>query len=257
MTNKKTLEAISLSCRKILKTLSGFLLLHKDQLKGKDRRIATILNLLYRMNCNILTVLMISNWSQKRNHTVFLKLPMGVLLRTVLTDSIHAMFFTTISDVEAEKELEQLRIGYANSLLDRREVYKDKVKHVSPDMDDSLLDMFYNGQLEDNYLDFYDYNEEEGYWIKKLDKQGRNERGLEKLPTSTMERKYSVLKGDPIFGELAKRVYQYYKYFSQYEHFSEEGQGDILVPFGDDNIHFPSAMGVIEESVESLMKRFK
>ena len=257
MKNKDTLEAISLSCRKILKALSGFLLLHKDQQKGKDRRIAAILNLLYRMNCNILTVLMISNWSQKRNNTVFLKLPMGVLLRTVLTDSIHAMFFTTISDVEVEKELEQLRMGYANSLLDRREVYKDKVKHVSPDMDDSLLDTFYNGQLEDNYLDFYDYNEDEGFWIKKLDKHGRKERGLEKLPTSTMEGKYSVLKDDPIFGELAKRAYQYYKYFSQYEHFSEEGQGDILVPFGDDNIHFPSAMGVIEESVETLMKRFK
>lgn len=208
------------------------------------------------MNCNILTVLMISNWSQKRNNTVFLKLPMGVLLRTVLTDSLHAMFFTSISDTEVEKELELLRMGYANSLLERREVYKDKVKHASPDIDDSLLDMFYNGQLEDNYLDFYEYNVEEGYWIKKLDKQGRKERGLEKLPTSTMEGKYSVLKGDPTFNKLAKRAYQYYKYFSQYEHFSEEGQDDILVPFGDDNIHFPSAMEVIEESIETLMKRF-
>lgn len=257
MKNKESLEAISLSCRKILKLLSGFLLLQKDQQKGKDRRVSAILNLMYRMTCNILTVLMMSNWSQKRNNTVFLKLPMGVLLRTVLTDSLHAMFFTSISDTEVEKELELLRMGYANSLLERREVYKDKVKHVSPDMDDSLLDMLYNGQLEDNYLDFYDYNEEEGYWIKKLDKHRRKERGLEKLPTSTMEGKYSVLKDDPIFGELAKRTYQYYKYFSQYEHFSEEGQGDILVPFGDDNIHFPSAMGLIEESVKTLMNSFK
>jgi len=257
MKNKESLVAISLLCRKILKLLSGFLLLHKDQQKGEDRRISAILNLLYRMDCNILTVLMISNWSQKRNNTVFLKLPMGVLLRTVLTDSIHAMFFMTISDAEVEKELELLRMGYANSLLDRREVYKDKVRRVSPDMDDSLLDMLYYGQLEDNYLDFYDYNEEAGFWIKKLDKHGRKERGLEKLPTSTMEGKFNALQGDPIFGEVAKRAYQYYKYFSQYEHFSEEGQGDILVPFGDDNIHFPSAMGVIEESVETLMKNFK
>lgn len=255
MKNKDTFEAISLSCRKILKTLSGFLLLHKDLQKGENRRIAAILNLLYRMNCNILTVMMISDWSQKRNNTVFLKLPMGVLLRTVLTDSIHAMFFSSISDAEAEKEFELLRMGYAYSLLDRREVYKDKVRHVSFGMDDSLLDMLYNGQLEDNYLDFYDYNEEEGYWIKKLDKHERKERGLEKLPTSTMEGKFLALQGDPLFGELAKRAYHYYKYFSQYEHFSEEGQGDILVPFGDDNIHFPSAMGVIKETVGTLIKK--
>lgn len=255
--NQETLEGVSLSCKKILKKLSSFLLMHKDKQKGEDRRISAILNLLYRINCNIVTVLMISGWSQRHNYTVFLKLPMGVLLRTVFTDIIHAMFFSTISDAEVKKELELLRMGYAYSMLERDEVYKDKVKHVSPDMDDSLLDMLYNGQLEDNYLNFYDYNEEEGYWIKKLDKHGRKERGLEKLPTSTMEGKYSVLKDDPIFGELAKRTFQYYKYFSQYEHFSEEGQGDILVPFGDDNIHFPSAMGLIEESVKALMNSFK
>ena len=90
MENKESLEAISLSCRKILKLLSGFLLLQKDQQKGKDRRVSAILNLMYRMTCNILTVLMMSNWSQKRNNTVFLKLPMGVLLRTVFTESLHA-----------------------------------------------------------------------------------------------------------------------------------------------------------------------
>lgn len=255
MKNKEALEGISLSCRKILKTLSGYLLSHKELQKSEDRRIAAILNLLYRMNCNILTVMMIAGWSRNRNNTVFLKLPMGILLRTVLTDSIHAMFFSSISETEAEKELELLRMGYAYSLLDRTEVYKDKVKRVSPDMDDSLLDMLYYGQLEDNYLDFYDYNEEEGFWINKLDKHGRKERGLEAMPTSTMAGKFSALQNDLSFGELAKRAYQYYRYFSQYEHFSEEGQGDILVPFGDDNIHFPSAMEVIDETVEALIKK--
>ena len=51
MENKESLEAISLSCRKILKLLSGFLLLQKDQQKGKDRRVSAILNLMYRMTC--------------------------------------------------------------------------------------------------------------------------------------------------------------------------------------------------------------
>ena len=255
MKNKETLEAISLSCRNILKTLSGYLLSHQDLQKSENRRIAAILNLMYRMNCNILTVMMISDWSRKRHNTVFLKLPMGVLLRTVLTDGIHAMFFSAISDAEVKKELEQLRMGYAYSLLDRTEVYKDKVKRVSPSMDDDLLDRLYYGQLEDNYLHFYDYNEEEGFWIKKLDKHERKERGLEAMPTSTMAGKLSALQNEPTFGDLAKRAYQYYRYFSQYEHFSEEGQGDIFVPFGDDNIYFPSAMNVIEETIGTLIKK--
>ena len=252
--NQETLEGVSLSCKKILKQLSGYLLLHKDQQKGEDRRISAILNLLYRMNCNIVTVLMISGWSKRHNYTVFLKLPMGVLLRTVLTDIIHAMFFSIISDAEVRKELELLRMGYAYSMLEREEVYKDKVRHVSPSMDDSILNRFYYGQLEDNFLDYFDYDEEEGYWIRKLNKNDRKERGMERLPTSTMEGKFSVLQNDPTIAELSKRVFQYYKYFSQYEHFSENGQGDILVPFSDDNVHFPSAMKVIEESIEVLMK---
>lgn len=257
MENKDTLEAVSLTCRKILRALSSFLLLHKEMQRGEDRRVSAILNLLYRIYCNILTVLMISGWSRKHDNTVFLKLPMGVLLRTVLTDIIHAMFFSTISDSEVGKELELLRMGYAYSLLEREEVYKDKVRNVSPGMDDSMLNMLYYGQLEDNYLDYFNYDEEEGYWIRKLNRNERKERGLERMPTSTMEGKFSVLQSDPTFAELSKRAYQYYKYFSQYEHFSESGQGDILVPFGDDNVHFPSAMKAIEDSVAALMNNLR
>lgn len=252
--NQETLKAVALSCRMMLKELSKFLLMHKEGQRGEDRRKSAILNLLYRINCNILTIFMISGWSHKHDNTVFLKLPMGVLLRTVFTDIIHAMFFSAISDSEVEKELELLRMGYAYSLLERDEVYKDKVKHVSPCMDDSMLDMLYYGQLEDNYLEFFDYDEKEGFCIKKLTKSERRERGLERLPTSTMEGKYSVLQNNPTFAELSKHAYQYYKYFSQYEHFSENGQGDILVSFGDDNVHFPSAMKVIEDSVTALMR---
>lgn len=69
--NQETLEGVSLSCKKILKQLSSFLLMHKDKQKGEDRRISAILNLLYRINCNIVTVLMISGWSQRHNYTVF------------------------------------------------------------------------------------------------------------------------------------------------------------------------------------------
>ena len=34
--NQETLEGVSLSCKKILKKLSSFLLMHKDKQKGED-----------------------------------------------------------------------------------------------------------------------------------------------------------------------------------------------------------------------------
>lgn len=45
--------------------------------------------------------------------------------------------------------------------------------------------------------------------------------------------------------KVTTRLYHYYKYFSQYEHFSENGQGDVIVSSendGNDNIHLPSAI---------------
>lgn len=57
--------------------------------------------------------------------------------------------------------------------------------------------------------------------------------------------------------KVVTRLYHYYKYFSQYEHFSEEGQGDVLVSLeedGNDNIHLPSAIRVLSDGVEEIVK---
>lgn len=45
----------------------------------------------------------------------------------------------------------------------------------------------------------------------------------------------------PRISAVVTRLNAYYKYFSQYEHFSEQGCGDSLAPFGDDNVLFPAA----------------
>ena len=45
------------------------------------------------------------------------------------------------------------------------------------------------------------------------------------------------------------RLNAYYKYFSQYEHFSEQGFGDNLAPFGDDNVSFPAAIDALEKGM--------
>ena len=53
----------------------------------------------------------------------------------------------------------------------------------------------------------------------------------------------------------AASLYAYYKYFSQYEHYSERGDGDSRAPFGEDNIkivktfsHLLSALRIAEKN---------
>ena len=60
----------------------------------------------------------------------------------------------------------------------------------------------------------------------------------------------------PEIKAVVTQLYHYYKYFSQYEHFSENGQGDVLVnaaETGNDNIHLPSAISVLSAGVEEIM----
>lgn len=63
--------------------------------------------------------------------------------------------------------------------------------------------------------------------------------------------------GIPEIEVVVTRMYQYYKYFSQYEHFSENGQGDVLASAeenGNDNIHLPSAISALSAGVEEVLR---
>ena len=61
----------------------------------------------------------------------------------------------------------------------------------------------------------------------------------------------------PELKSMAMRLYHYFKYFSQYEHFSENGQGDVLASMekdGNDNIHLPSAIRALSVGMEEVIK---
>ena len=55
-------------------------------------------------------------------------------------------------------------------------------------------------------------------------------------------------------GRVVNRLNAYYRYFSQYEHFSEQGCGDSLAPFGSDNVSFPLAIDALEEGLKVVVK---
>lgn len=68
---------------------------------------------------------------------------------------------------------------------------------------------------------------------------------------------FETLKRIPQYSECAKNLYAYYKYFSQYEHFSESGFGDAIADFSNDNVNFEMALVRLEESITVIQEGLK
>ena len=50
------------------------------------------------------------------------------------------------------EELDLRTIEYANSILDRKEVYRDQVKSTGKILDDAFIDHLWELTLEDNFM---------------------------------------------------------------------------------------------------------
>lgn len=93
--------------------------------------------------------------------------------------------------------------------------------------------------------------------VCKQSKQQLKDEGFSKPKSITTKDVADFLIKIPELERVATRLYHYYKYFSQYEHFSENGQCDVLASSekdGNDNIHLPSAIRVLSSGVDNVMK---
>ena len=111
--------------------------------------------------------------------------------------------------------------------------------------------------MEDNFLGqlTLDDNLEELTVIKQSKPQLK-EKGFTRMKSVMTKEVVDFLKGIPELEKVATLLFHYYKYFSQYEHFSENGQGDVLASSekdGNDNIHLPSAIRALNSGVEIVM----
>lgn len=68
---------------------------------------------------------------------------------------------------------------------------------------------------------------------------------------------FENLQRTPQYSSCAKNLYAYYKYFSQYEHFSESGFGDAIADFSNDNVNFEMALVRLEESISVIQEELK
>lgn len=230
----------------------------KERSRGALNRLEKVtLLLLYRIYTTLYSAMLLTVDAHKKQKVSFFQLQIGILLRSAFTDCLLALYLQHVDKRRANEELELRKIEYANSLLERKEVYRDQVKSVGGGFDDYLIDNIWELTIEDNFLHLlaFDENKKE-LEVTKRSKKQLEEAGFSKYKSVGTKEQKDYLISQAGLESVATRLYHYYKYFSQYEHFSENGQGDVLVSSkedGNDNIHWPSAIRALNDGVEEVM----
>lgn len=222
-----------------------------------ERVEKVVILLLYRIFSNLYSALLLTVFALKRSKISFFQLPIGIILRCAFTDSLFALYIQKIDEEKACEELDLRTIKYANSLLERREVYRDQVKSTVSGFDDGFIDHLWELTMEDNFLHLLTFDEKKkNLEVAKKSKTQLMEDGFSKSKIVGVKEQKDFLITQAGLETLAMRLYHYYKYFSQYEHFSENGQGDVLASSkddGNDNIHLPSAVRALSDAVDKII----
>ena len=231
----------------------------REHSQGKMERIEKVkLLLLFRIYSNLYSSLLLTVQVLKTGKISFFQLPIGLLLRCCFTDCLFALYIQRAGKERAYEELDLRTIEYANSMLERKEVYRDQVKSTGMILDDAFIDHMWELTMEDNFLGLLTLDENlEELTVTKQSKGQLKEDGFSRVKSVMTKDVADFLIDIPELNSMAKRLYQYFKYFSQYEHFSENGQGDVLASSkkdGNDNIHLPSAIRALSAGVEEVMK---
>ena len=228
--------------------------------RNPERVESVTLILLYRIYANLFSSLLLTEQALKREKISFYQLPLGIILRCCFTDCLFALFIQRVSKERAYEELDLRRIEYANSMLERKEVYKDQVKSSGDIVDDDFINDMWELSMEDNYLGLLTLADDnlKDLAVTKKSKDDLKKDGFSRFRSIETKKMTEYLSEIPEIKEVSTRLYHYFKYFSQYEHFSENGQGDVFASGekdGNDNIHLPSAVRALSAGVEEIMKR--
>lgn len=243
--NMQTWNAIGQQTLEICRVLRGKLLDYCKR-EDKQKRDLLMMDLVRRIECNLFAVLVLTKDAVNRGGTTYLKLPVGLLIRTCLTDCIMGLYISQLSEEEVELLSQTLTEEYVASLFSRAEVYKDKVRDILPG-DEDQLEGWYTMQIEDHFWEYLkpnsDKTDKHDCSIWKVDKTGQH---------ITLQKMVESLLCNGELEKIGDRLYSYYKYFSQYEHFSEASHGDTLVDFGMDNVSFECSIETLKNGIEII-----
>lgn len=229
---------------------------NNNKVRSKIRK--AIMLLLYRIFTNLYVAIYVTAFSIKRDNIKITKLSLGLILRSTFIDCILALYLLSVDKKRAEEELNLKNIEYANSLLERKEIYRDQLKSISRDFNDSMIDNFWELTLEDNFLgDLIIESTEDEFKIVSKNKSRLKNEGFQNTKSKQIKEQYTYLYNFKELQPIVEKLYQYYKYFSQYEHFSERSEGDILQDTAGDNIHLPSSIKALSNGVYTIFYLFE
>lgn len=228
---------------------------------AKTRKRHLLISILVRCSTNLTSIAILTKFMVMSKNPLNLKLSVGILLRNCYMDALLGLYLCDQDECHVEEIAEVLNADYVKALFDQFEVYRDKLDDIG--FDDDFLEHVYTMCIEDNYLNYLELNEDteeikpgkERYIWKALPKD--KIRTL--LPKNVAKREldiktiWEILKCNVKYADCANNLYAYYKYFSQYEHFSEAGHGNAIVTNSDDNVNLVKAMERLGEA-ESLIK---
>ena len=125
----------------------------KEHSQGELERVEKVkLLLLYRIYSNLYSSLLLTAQVLKTGTISFYQLPIGLLLRCCFTDCLFALYIQHADKKRVHEELELRTIEYANSMLERKEVYRDQVKSTGIIHDDDFIGHMWEVTVEDNFL---------------------------------------------------------------------------------------------------------
>ena len=122
----------------------------------RNDRIGIIISILYRIIRNIRAVLFLTVESAKKEDSIFMKLPVGILIRNCLMDGILAMHIANNNDQVCKNLMALSNRNYLNALFEEFEVYRDK---LGDDFDEVTSEYLYTMAIEDTYLNELQWNE--------------------------------------------------------------------------------------------------
>lgn len=214
-------------------------------IEKKTTKTNVLMELIRRIECNSSAIRSLVENSIKNESKPFLKLPIGLLIRSCLIDSILGLYLSALDESTANEIINDFNQDYVKAMPDRYEVYLDRC--ATKKYDDEFLKHMYGLQIEDTYPNHIDWS--------AYHKEDTSKYGFFKIKSHsrfTISNAYKYLKNDDRFSLLFKKLYAYYREYSQYEHFSVFSHASYTAAYDDDKPLMAKPFEYISHAVEYI-----
>ena len=133
-------------------SLLKYIVGHSESFKRNsknDERTSAIISIIHRIMRNLRGVYILATESGAHADSVFLKLPVGLLLRNCLMDGLLALHIAQNDNQGCKNLMSLSNWTYLRALFEEFEVYRDK---QSAPLDDATMEHIYTMAIEDTYL---------------------------------------------------------------------------------------------------------